>query len=164
MDVYPLIVLVHVVSSFIFILGHGVSAMAVFRVRGESDRARLGAILEFSAWSLSITWLGLALALVSGIAAAIIGGHFALWWPWASIGILVVVAGVMTPVATYPMSAVRRALGIPNRDDLNKGITPEALSDGEVDALRAKLRPELVATIGLVGLVALIWLMQAKPF
>lgn len=164
MDVYPWLVLTHVVSSFIFILAHGASALVAFRVRTESDRVRLGALLDLSASSLGVTFIALAVALVAGIAAAIVGGHFAKFWPWAAIIVLLVVGGSMTPIATYPLSAVRRALGQPNRDDTKKGIVPEPLTDPEIAVLRAKVRPELVTAIGLGGLVLLIWLMQEKPF
>lgn len=164
MDVYPWLVLTHVVASFIFILAHGASALVAFRVRAESDRVRLGALLDLSASSLGVTFIALAVALVAGIAAAIVGGHFAKFWPWAAIIVLLVVGGSMTPIATYPLSAVRRALGQPNRDDTKKGIVPEPLTDPEIAALRARVRPVLVTAIGLGGLVILIWLMQEKPF
>lgn len=164
MDVYPWLVLTHVAAAFIFILAHGVSAFVAFKVRSEPDRVRLLALLDLSASSLGITFLALAVALVAGIAAAIVGGHFAKFWPWAAIIILVVVAGSMTPLATYPMSAVRRGLGQPNRDDTKKGVVPEPLGDPEIAVLRARLRPELVSAIGLGGLVILLWLMQEKPF
>lgn len=163
-DVYPWLVLTHVVAAFIFILAHGVSAFVSFRVRSEPDRARLGALLDLSSSSLGVTFMALAVALVAGIAAAIVGGHFAKFWPWAAIIILVLVAGSMTPLATYPMSAVRRGLGQPTRDDLKKGVVPEPQTDAEIALLRAKLRPELVSAIGFGGLVLLVWLMQEKPF
>lgn len=164
MDVYPWLVLTHVVAAFIFILAHGVSAFVTFRVRSEPDRARLGALLDLSASSLGITFMALAVALVAGIAAAIVGGHFAKFWPWAAIIILVVVAGSMTPLATYPLTAIRRGLGQPTKDDTKKGIVPDPLSDADIAVLRANLRPRLVTAIGLGGLVVLIWLMQEKPF
>jgi len=164
MDVYPWLVLTHVVAAFVFILAHGVSAFVAFRARAEPDRARLGALLDLSSSSLGVTFIALAVALVAGIAAAIVGGHFAKFWPWAAIIVLVVVGGSMTPLATYPMSALRRALGQPTRDDQKKGVVPEPQTDAEVAILRAKLRPELVSAIGLGGLVILIWLMQEKPF
>ncbi len=163
-DFYPWIVLLHVVSAFVFILAHGVSAFVPFKVRDEPDRARISALLDLSGSSLNLSFVGLGLAVVSGIVAAIIGGHFSQFWPWAAIGVLIVVSGLMTPMATYPLTAIRRAVGQPNRDDRKKGIVPEPLTDAQIATLRAGLRPELAAVVGFVGLVVLIWLMQTKPF
>ena len=46
------------------------------------------------------------------------------------------------------------------------GVDParEPLSDDELTAARAALRPGLVALVGLAGTLALVWLMEAKPF
>ena len=164
MEFYPWLVLVHIVSAFVFILAHGVSVFVVFRVRVEKDRARLTALLDLSSSSLNLMFAGLGVSALSGIVAAVVGGHFSQLWPWASIGILVVVVLAMTPLAAIPLNAVRRALGQPNSGDRKKGIVPETQSDGEIAVLRARLRPELTAAIGLAGLVVLVWLMQTKPF
>ncbi|MEO5918548.1 MAG: hypothetical protein ABIQ17_03205 [Candidatus Limnocylindrales bacterium] len=164
MDFYPWVVLTHVVSAFVFILAHGVSAFVAFRVRSEGDRARLTAVLDLSASSLPIMYAALLVALVSGIAAAIMGGHFEKLWPWAAIGVFLAVGIAMTPLGTFPLAAIRRGLGQPNRDDQKKGVVPEPVPDAELATLRAKVRPELLAAIGLSGLVAMIWLMEAKPF
>ena len=162
MDLYPWLVLVHVVSAFVFILAHGVSAFVIFRVRAESDRGRLTTLLELSASSLMTASVALLVALVSGIVAAVAGGHFAKAWPWLAIGTLVIVGGLMTPLAGIPMAGVRRALGLPTAAD-KKGPPPPPASDEELTAARAKLRPELVSVVGLVGLTVLVWLMQEKP-
>ncbi len=164
MSLYGWLVFVHVISALVFILGHGVSAFVVFRVRGESDRARLAALLDLSAQSLTVAGIGLLVALVSGIVAAINGDHFAHFWPWASIIVLVVVGGLMTPVAAIPLAHVRRGIGQPLAADRKQGVTPDPVSDDELAALRARVRPELTAAIGLGGLALLVWMMEAKPF
>lgn len=164
MEIYPWLVLVHIVSAFVFILAHGVSAFVVFRVRAEGERARVVALLDLSSSSLNVMLAGLGVSALSGIVAAVIGGHFNQLWPWASIGILIVVVLLMTPLAAIPLNAIRRALGQPNSDDRKKGVVPEPQSDAEIAVLRARLRPELTAGVGLAGLVLLIWLMQTKPF
>ena len=165
MDFYPWLVLAHVVSAFIFILAHGVSAFAMYRVRAESDRARLLTLLDLSASSLLTATLAVTVALVTGIVAAVAGGHFDRAWPWAAIAILVGVGLVMTPLAGIPMTNVRTALGQLTPRQVKKGETaPEPVSDADLAVVRAKLRPELVSGIGIVGLTVLVWLMQEKPF
>ena len=46
MDLYPWVVLVHIVAAFVFLMAHGVSAFVAFRIRGETDRTRLAALLD----------------------------------------------------------------------------------------------------------------------
>lgn len=94
------------------------------------------------------------------------GGHFNRLWPWVSIVVVVVVAGSMTPHASTPMFAVRRALGQGIPADKKTDRTPEPASDADLAAARARLRPTavIVIVIGVVGMVVLVWLMELKPF
>jgi hypothetical protein len=161
---YPLIVLVHVVAIVIFVAAHAVSAVAIFQVKGEPDRAKLARILNRSASALLIATIAVIVSLIAGIVAGIMGGWWGRLWIWISLVLLVVVGGTMTPLAAIPMGNVRRALGI-QVGKPKEGEPPlVALGDAEVSAARAALRPELVAAIGIAGLVIITWLMLAKPF
>jgi len=161
---YPLIVLVHVVAILIFIVAHAVSAVAMFQVRSEPDRAKLAQILNRSASVLLVATIALIVSLIAGIVAGIMGDWWGRLWIWISLVLLVAVGGAMTPFAGIPMSNVRRGLGI----QVGKPKAGEpplvALGDAEVAALRAALRPELVAALGIGALVIITWLMLAKPF
>lgn len=163
MELYPWVVLTHVVAVVVAFGAHGVSAFAMFRVKRESDRVRLGAILDLSSTALIAAGILLVLGLVLGLVAAVMGGHFSRLWPWVSIVVVVIVWIAMTPMAANPMSAVRQALGQPSRLD-KKGEAPQPRPDGELAAAQARLRPELVAGIGVVGIAVLVWLMEMKPF
>lgn len=164
MEFYPWIVLAHVVLVIVAFGAHGVSAFAMFSARRETDRGRLAAILDLSGSSLSLAGWGLLAAVLLGIVAAVIAGHFGRLWPWASIVVVVVVFVAMTPMGAGPMSEVRKALGLPVRGDKAGDPPREPASDADLAAAQARLRPELVGTIGLVGLVVLVWLMEFKPF
>jgi hypothetical protein len=137
---------------------------AMFRIRKEKDRVRLGAILDLSASSLALAGIGLVLAFVLGIVAAIMGGHFSKFWPWASIIVLVVITGTMTPLAAIPMNRVRHTLAMPVAGDKGKDLVLVPGTDEELAVAIGGLRPELTAAIGIVGVGILIWLMRAKPF
>jgi ABC-type amino acid transport system permease subunit len=164
MDFYPWVVVAHVFFVIIAFGAHGASAYAMFQAKGETDRARLAAVLDLSGNSLGLAAVALILAVVLGILAAIMGNHFSRFWPWAAIGVVVVVYGVMTPLGANPMSNVRAALGLPSRLD-RKGEPPRPpASDAELRAAQAKLRPGLLATIGVVAIAILVWLMELKPF
>jgi hypothetical protein len=163
MDLYPWIVAAHVFFVIIAFGAHGASALAVFQAKRETDRSRLAAVLDLSAASLGLAGITLIVAVVLGIVAAIMGNHFSRLWPWAAIGVVVVVFAVMTPAGANPMSEVRRALGLPSRSD-RKGEAPRPGSDAEVRAAQAHLRPGLLATVGVVAIAVLVWLMELKPF
>ena len=62
------------------------------------------------------------------------------------------------------MTGVRRALGLPSRLDKKGEAPPPPATDAELAAAQAKLRPEAVAGLGIVAIVVLVWLMEAKPF
>ncbi len=164
MDLYGWVVFGHIVAVILAFTGHGVSAFAMFAVRRERDRARLATILDLSAGSLMLSSIGLLVAIILGIAAAIMGDHFAKFWPWAAIAIVVVVIGSMTPLAGNPMNGVRKALGQKVYGD--KPTDPPRVpgTDDELAAALARVRPEIPAVIGVVGIVVLSWLMRVKPF
>lgn len=166
MDLYPWIVLVHIVAAFVFVLAHGASAFVAFRIRSETDRTRLAALLELSGASLATTFIALLVLLVAGIWAAIAGGHFGggKYWAWAALGVFIVTAGLMTPLASSWMNRVRHAIGARTQADKKTDPDPVPASDAELAAILATGRPELVAAVGLVGLAVLVTLMRFKPF
>ena len=164
MDLYDWVVFGHIMAVILLFAAHGVSAYAMFRVRSEKDRARLSAILDMSSGSLMVAGIALIVVFVLGIGAAIMGDHFSKAWPWVAIVLLVVITGVMTPLAGTPMTRVRKALGMPVQGDKKTDPPRVPGTDEEVAAAQAALRPEISAIIGVAGVLILSWLMSAKPF
>jgi hypothetical protein len=162
-DLYPWVIVGHVVFVILAFGAHGVSAFAMFRVKAEPDRDRAAAVLELSTLALAAAGIGLVIAVVLGIVAAAMAGYFGRLWPWASIVVVVLAWLAMTPMAANPMSDVRRQLGLPTRGD-KKGVEPTPGPDDTLAAARARLRPELVAATGVLAIVILVWLMEMKPF
>jgi uncharacterized membrane protein len=145
------VVLLHVLGALAFLLSHAVSMYVSFRVRGESDRARVAQLLQLSGRSLVFMYAGLGVLLLAGIIAAFLGDYWGTGWLWASIGILVVVLGVMFSVASPFYNRMRAA-----------ATGGEATADlGQVSTTT---RPFILATVGGIGFVAIVWLMIAKPF
>lgn len=164
MDLYPLVVIGHVFFVIVSFGAHGTSAFAMFQARRETDRARLAAVLDLSGASIGVAGVGLIVAVLLGIVAAIMGDHFGRLWPWASIGVVIFAIGVMTPLGANPMSGVRKALGLPGRGDKPGAPPRQPGTDAEVQAAQARLRPVPLAVIGIVAIAILVWLMEAKPF
>jgi hypothetical protein len=163
LDLYPLVVVAHVIAVIAAFAAHGVSAYSMFAVRREPDRGRMAAYLDLSSRSISLATIALILVLVFGIVATIMGGFVGRLWPWASLVIFVLVGIAMTPMAGGPMTQVRRALGMPLRGD-KPGDPPRAPgTDEELAAAVARLRPDVVAAMGGGALVVIVWLMEVKP-
>ena len=164
MELYPWVVVGHVFFVILAFMAHGVSAFSMFQAKREPDRARLGAVMDLSSTSLGLAGVALLIAVGFGIVAAVMGGHFGRLWPWAAIVVVVVVTLSMTPLASTPMSGVKKALGMPTRDDKAGDPPRQPATDAELAAAQARLRPELVASIGIVAIALLVWLMEMKPF
>ena len=160
---YGIVVLLHVVGSFAFVLAHGVSMFVSFRLRGESDRARQAHLLELSSVGINVMYVGLLITLVAGVAAGFMGNHWGRGWIWAALGTLAIVIAVMYAVATPFYGRMRVAAGAPVPAQIAERLKPPA-TDADLAALATSSRPMLLATVGGIGLVVIIWLMLAKPF
>ncbi len=167
MDLTPYIgwiVFLHVAGAFAFVAGHGVSMFVAFQVRKERDRARLGALLDLSGWSLGVAGIGLLVLFVSGILAGIILGSFGRWWIWVSLALLVVIAGLMTPVGGSYFTRIRVALGQRTRGLKPADPDPVPASDTELAALLVSRAPETLLLLGAGGFLVILWLMMFRPF
>ena len=97
---YGVVVLLHVLGAFAFVLAHGVSMLVSFRLRSERDPVRRVLLFELSSTGINLMYIGLAVLLLAGIAAGFLGNHWGRLWIWAALGTLVVVMAVMYAVAT----------------------------------------------------------------
>jgi hypothetical protein len=164
MDLYPWLVFLHIAGGFTFVLGHGASAVASMRLRAEREPERVRALLDLSSGSLTIAYVGLLLLLVAGIAAAFGGSWWGRLWIWSSLVLLVLIAVAMYPLGSQYYAKVRHAVGLRTYQDKKDDPDPVPASPAELDALLTSNRPGLLAGIGGVGLLVILWLMVFKPF
>jgi len=167
MDLTPYlgwIVFLHVFGAFLFVAGHGISMFAAYRVRAETDRARIGALLDLSAGSLIAASIGLLLLLIGGIIAGIVAGSFGRWWIWISLGLFIVITGVMTPVGSGYMNRIRAAIGQRTRNLKPSDPDPVPVSDAELATIQASRAPETLLLVGGGGFVVILFLMMFRPF
>jgi len=165
MDWYPWIVTLHVVGAFLFVFGHGASAVAALRLRRERDPVRIGAMLEVSAasmWTMGIGWIVL---LAAGILATFMAGLWGKAWIWASLIIFILLTGYMTPRAAGWTRELRHAIGV-KAPFGEKKDAPEPIpaSPEELDRILRSPRMFEVTVVGGIGLVTIIVLMVLKPF
>ncbi len=164
MDWYPWVVFVHVAAAFLFVMGHGASMWASDQIRHERDAVRITALLELSGRSLGLVYGALLTLLIAGIAAGIMGGHFARGWIWASIGVLVAIIVLMYALASTYYRRVREAVGMRTMQTPKDAPDPTPVSPEELAALVDSHRPDVIGLVGIVGLLVLLWLMLFKPF
>lgn len=170
MDLAPFFVwlkLIHVLAALALVLAHGASAAVAFKLRGERDRVRIGALVDLSNAYLNAFYLALVVVLLAGILAGIGAGYWTngQLWIWASVIVFVAIVVGMYALAMPYFRDVRHALGMATFEDVRRGIAPPSpAADGELAALLASRRPMAVAAVGLGGIVLLVYLMVLKPF
>ena len=167
MDLTPYIgwiIFLHVLGAFLFVAGHGVSMFVAFRVRAESDRARMAALLDFSGIALVAAYLGLLLLFVGGIVAGIVLGSWSRAWIWVSLVLFIGIAIAMTPLGISYFNRIRLALGIRTRDLKATDPDPVPASDAALAEILQARNPELLLVVGAGGFVVILWLMMFKPF
>jgi len=167
MDLAPyhsLIVFTHVIGVFIFLLGHGISAGVMWRLRTERDPAAVRTLLDFSRWSLSIALIGFLIWFLVGILAGFSGNYWTTgkYWIWVSLVVAIVVMGLMTTWGRIYLNRVREAVGVdPKTGSVDAAAT---LDPAALDAAIMSGRPVLMALLGLGTVLVLSWLMWFKPF
>jgi hypothetical protein len=164
MDWYPWVVFVHVAAAFLFVMGHGASMWVADQIRHERDAARIRVLLEMSSRSLGLVYGSLLVLLVAGIAAGIMGGHFARGWIWAAIVLLVTIIILMYTLASRYYGRVREAVGMRTYQTPKDAPDPAPVSADELAALIDTRRADVIGLVGVIGLLLLLWLMIFKPF
>lgn len=159
-ELYPWFVLVHLVGLVLFATSHGVSAFIAFRVREERDPKAIVSLLETSRGAVSPMYVGLLLLIVGGLGAAAGADLWTEPWVIGSIVVFVAVVAVMYSVASPYYGALRVAVGAPGP----KGPGGEpTVGPAELATMLDTRRPEILVTVGSVGLLVLLWLMVLKP-
>jgi hypothetical protein len=158
------IIFLHILSSITFFLAHGAAAAMVFKVRTETDFARIRAMLDLS---LSTFKVYISSFLIMGLTGLILPFLFHFWnkgWVWLSIVLLLFVTVWMGLVNEKQIKQLRRLVGLPYMQG-NKSFPAEApASPEEVAALLKKINPIHWAVVGYGIPAFILWLMVFKPF
>ncbi|MBI3165894.1 MAG: hypothetical protein HYZ24_14520 [Chloroflexi bacterium] len=161
---YQLVVFLHVVFVFGYLLAHGVSAGVSFALKKERDIQKVRTMLDLSAASYPMMFNTLYAFFIFGIIAGFMGGWWRLGWIWVSILLLILIVFLMMAFGGGLYGEARKAAGI-RYNVKGKWFPPEpAKSDEEVFAILAKTNPILLTVIGYGGFAIITWLMTAKPF
>jgi hypothetical protein len=161
---YRWFVFLHILGASGFLLAHGGSASALFRVNRERTLERLRALLELSNASFNVMYGSLFLMLIAGVITGFLGSWWGSGWIWASIVILLGTAIAMFYLATGYFNRLRRAAGLPWFDGKAAHPAGSPVPQDQLVALQDSGRPILFAMLGLLPIALLLWLMVFKPF
>ena len=161
---YKLIVFLHVISAFAFLLSHGAAASVAFVLKRERDSQRIRALLNLS--MASYPWM--LWTLFSTIVFGVIAGFQLNWWRfgwiWASIVLLIVIGVCMGLLGAEVYGEARKVAGLPYRSKGKLFPAEPPKSNADLFAILEKSNPVLLTIIGYGGFAIIAWLMLAKPF
>ena len=162
---YQIVVFLHVVFVFGYLLVHGVSAAVAFALKKERDLNRVRALLDLSAASYpAMLWTLLAIVVFGLIAAFLQMTWWRMGWIWVSIVVLVVIVVLMAIYGAAVFGDIRKAVGLPYMVKGKPFPAEPVKSDEEIYAVLAKINPTLLLVVGYGGFAVIAWLMRVKPF
>ena len=153
---YSWLKFLHVAAVLALLGTHGVSMTVLYAIRKERDRTKILAMLQVSGSSTIPMYVSLGAVLVFGVLLAFKVHYWGQTWLWASIVILVAIVGLMTMTAKPYFRRVKEAC------QLRPSGVPR-VSDEELGEVLRSGRAHLITAIGVVGLLAILYLMIFKP-
>lgn len=161
---YQLLILLHLLGVFGFLMAHGISVGVAFTLRREREVARVQTLLDLSGNSLGVLHGSIGLLFLTGIVIGFVGHWWNRGWIWLSLGLLIALYTYMGIAAAGYYSEVRKAVGLSYMQNFKPQPSGEPASAEEINALLGRSRPIWLAVVGFGGLVILAWLMMSKPF
>jgi hypothetical protein len=161
---YKPVLFLHVFFGFIYMLAHGASAMAAYRLRAEENLERIRALLDLSGSSFTLMYVSLLAMTLGGVALGFLGRWWSAGWIWTAIILLVAILIVMSIMASRHFHRVRKAVGLPYLEGSKQRPPVAPASLEELKPLLRSGRPHLMTLIGVGGWAVILWLMVFKPF
>jgi hypothetical protein len=159
-EFYQWFVFVHLIGLVVFVACHGVSMFGSFNLREQRDPPTVARMLANGLRATRLAYVGLLLLAIGGIAAATSTGLWGQLWLTASVVVLIAVLVVMYAVASPYYMGLRKAVG----DGLGTGAEGSPVVDeAALATMLDTRRPDILLTVGGLGLVVLVWLMVLKP-
>lgn len=152
---YQWFVFLHLAGLVVFVLAHGASAFISLRLPAQRNPVVVASYLETSKIATQTMYGGLILLLIGGAGAATVNDFWTEPWIVASIVVLVVVIGLMYALGTGYYSGLRKLLA--------EGSGGSVVSEEELARRLDPQRPRILAAVGVIGLLILVWLMVLKP-
>ena len=158
------ILFVHVLSAITFFLAHGASAATAFRIRKETDFARIRAMLDLSASTFMAMLISFLVMGLSGLTLPFMVKLWDKWWVWISIVLMVFVVVWMGMFNEKGFKELRRLVGLPYMRGNKEFPAEEPASAEDVAAHLKKINLHWLVIVGYVIPIVVLWLMVFKPF
>lgn len=160
---YRWIIFLHVLGAFAFVMAHGASANIAFKLRRETSRERIAALLDLSTAYFGGMYVALLVMLLTGIALGFVGNWWGQGWIWLALALLLAKLFAMFTMAARSFTQLRQAAGLPYFDGKPHPAAQPAGPE-EIAARATAINPIPIAVVGFGGLALIVWLMMFKPF
>jgi formate hydrogenlyase subunit 3/multisubunit Na+/H+ antiporter MnhD subunit len=158
------LVFVHVLAAITFFLAHGTSAAMAFRVRKETEFARIRAMLDLSGSTMILMGVSFLIMGLTGIGLPFLIHIWNKIYIWLSIVLMLFSFMYMLMFNETHYKQLRRLVGLPYRKGGHQELPAEPPSSPEeVAALLGKTSVTALVVTGYVIPVIVLWLMIFKP-
>lgn len=155
---YAWIRFLHILSGFGFMAIHGASIVVLYAIRKETSRSRIESLLGFSAKTVIAMYSSLVAIIGTGFWMGFeVSGWFGRAWYWLSLALLLATVAFMWGVARPFGKRIRAAC------EIRPSGVPR-VSDEELGEILRSQRTNVITTIGVIGILAVLYLMVFKPF
>ena len=158
------LVFIHVLSAITFFLAHGAAAAMVFKVRTETDFARIRAMLDLSVSTFKVYMLSFLFMGLTGLTMPFLIHIWNKAWIWLSIILILFVVVWMGLVNEKQIKQLRRLVGLPYMQGFNEFPAEPPASPEEVAAFLKTINPISWVIVGYGIPAVVLWLMVFKPF
>jgi hypothetical protein len=153
---YRWLLLLHIASVLALLGTHGTSMTVLYRIRRERDRTKVLDLVTLSGETILPMYISLAAIVVTGVLLGLKVHAFSRWWLWVAIVILVAISALMGAIARPYFARVKEACqvrpsGVPR------------VSDEELGEILSAATAHVIAAIGGLGLLAILYLMVFQP-
>ena len=163
-SLYTLVFWLHLIGVFGFLISHGASSWGMLSLRKERQPERVRALLELSRTSLPLTYGFIGMVIVTGLTNVFLGNWWGQLWPWTALGVGFVMSVLMYYLGTQYFNNVRKAVGLPYLEKRKRYPRRDPAPLEELEKQLGSSRAVLLASVGVVGLLVIVWLMVFKPF
>ena len=158
------LIFIHVLAALTFYMAHGTSVAMAFKLRKETDFARIRAMLDLS-WS-TMNVMGVSF-LIMGLTGIILPFMIHIWnkvWIWASIVLMLFSFIYMAMFNESSYKPLRRLVGLPYMVKGKQLPAEPPSSPEEVAGLLNKTNVTGLVVAGYIIPAIVLWLMVFKPF
>jgi len=160
---YSFIVFLHVLSAFVFLIAHGVSIVVFFLMRRQPSVERTHILMSLRKAAKPAMMIAFLVMILAGLAAAFMGRWWGRGWPWASVGVMLFIFVMMGLLGREYFERIRKLIE-PASKRASQTVAAVALHTQELTPVLRQSHPRLLASIGIGGLAAILYLMIYKPF